>query len=128
MGSKNRVNILGRLGADPEARDTKGGTMCKLRIATDRRVQNKTTEEWESKTSWHRVTVFGKTAENCVKFLAKGAEVDVEGRLEYSQYEKDGQTVYGTDIIAEQVTFIGGKREGGADAPAEDGDSDFVPF
>ncbi|VFQ44113.1 single-stranded DNA-binding protein [Desulfoluna butyratoxydans] len=114
MASLNKVMIIGNLGRDPEVSYTPSGlAICKFSIATtDVRVDRNSGERTE-RTEWHRITVFGKTAENCGRFLAKGRQVYVEGRLQTSSYEKDGITRYSTDIIANQVTFLGGRNADG---------------
>jgi single-strand DNA-binding protein len=109
----NRVIILGKLGRDPEVRYGKsGGAICNLSVATSRRF--KKGEEWVDETEWHRVTVFGKTAELCGQYLSKGREVFLEGRLQTRSWEdkNGGGKRYSTDIIADQVTFVGGKGDG----------------
>lgn len=122
----NRVELLGRLGADPEETATSSGmVIVKMRIATDRRVKNG--EEWTNETDWHRVTVFGRTAENCAKFLRKGRQVFVDGRLQYGSYEKEGVKHYTTDIIANDVKFIGGKGDSQVAEPLPVPDED-LPF
>jgi single-strand DNA-binding protein len=90
----------GHLGKDPEM----NGPVCRLSVAVD---DSYTTKDGKrvDQTEWVRVTVFGKTGENCKKFLAKGQSVLVEGRLRTSSYEKDGQKRYSTDVIAERVVF-----------------------
>lgn len=114
MASLNKVMIIGNLGRDPEVSYTPSGlAICKFSVATtDVRVDRNSGERNE-RTEWHRITVFGKTAENCGRFLAKGRQVYVEGRLQTSSYEKDGITRYSTDIIANQVTFLGGRNADG---------------
>lgn len=119
--SVNKQIILGRLGADPETRTTGSGmVVCNLRVATDSSV--KRGDQWEKETDWHRVVVFGRTAENCAKYLHKGSEVYIEGRTKHSSYEKDGQTKYTTEVLADVVNFIGGKSNGTSyDAPSQSG-------
>ena len=110
----NKVHLIGNLGADPETRTTGGGmVVASLRLATSRRV--KKGDNWEEETEWHKVTVFGKTAENCAKYLKKGRQVFVEGRIHYSKYkDKDGNERYGVEVVADDVKFLGGKGgEGG---------------
>lgn len=102
MSSVNEVTLIGNLGADPESRN--GGAVS-VRLATSWK-----TKEGEEKTDWHRVTCFGKTGESVAKYLKKGAKVYVKARLSYSQYEKDGKPVYSTDLIAERVIFLDGKK------------------
>ncbi len=108
MASMNKVFIMGRLGFDPETRYTSGQTaVTTLRIATS--------ESWvkdgqrQEQTEWHRVVVWGKQAENCAKYLAKGRQVFVEGRLQTRAWDdKTGQKRYTTEINASSVQFIGG--------------------
>jgi single-strand DNA-binding protein len=123
MASLNKVMIIGNLGRDPEVSYTPSGmAITKFSVATtDARVDRNTNERTE-RTEWHRITVFGKTAENCGRFLAKGSQVYVEGRLQTSSYEKDGITRYSTDIIGNQVTFLS-KRN--ADAGAQQAGGGF---
>ncbi len=112
----NRVQLFGNLGADPELRYTPGQVaVCKLRIATTERRKG-ADGQWSDHTEWHRVTVFGKTAENCGQYLAKGRKVFIEGKLQTSKWQdQSGQDRYSTDIIAQTVEFIGGgKGEGGS--------------
>jgi single-strand DNA-binding protein len=122
MANLNKVQIIGALGRDPELKWTQGGqAVCKLNVATSRQWTNKQTNQREEETEWHRVVIWGRQAENCDKYLAKGKQVYVEGRLKTSSYDKDGQKHYTTEIIAETVQFLGGvkdgtKREGGSTA------------
>lgn len=113
MSGANKAIILGHLGRDPELRYLQNGQpVCKLNVATSRRYTNKNNEQVEE-TEWHRVSVWGKHAENCNNFLVKGRQVYVEGRLRTSSYDKDGQKHYTTEIVAETVQFIGGRGDGG---------------
>lgn len=109
----NRVSLIGNLGKDPEMRYTPSGTAVgNLRIGvTERRKEG---EEYKDQTEWVSVVLFGKTAENASKFLQKGRQVFVEGRLQTRTWEdKTGQTRYTTEVIANQLLFLGSK-EGGA--------------
>lgn len=98
----NNVILIGRLVREPELRYTSGSQMavCKFTLAIDRRSRE------EKKTDFPNVICFGKTAENCEKFLAKGRKVAVQGRLQTGSYEKDGVKHYTTDVIADNVEFI----------------------
>ena len=117
MSGVNKAIILGHLGRDPELTYLQSGQpLCKLNIATSRRYTNKQNEQVEE-TEWHRVTVWGKQAEHCNNFLAKGSEVYVEGRLKTDSYDKDGQKHYTTGIVAETVQFIGGRKGEQGEAP-----------
>lgn len=139
MAGVNKAIILGNLGRDPEIQELKTGTkVCRLNVATTRRWRDKNTNETVEETEWHRVSVWGAQADPCMKYLSKGRQVYVEGRLRTTSYEKDGITKYSTEIIADTVQFIGGKGDdsgGGKSeassppddtyAPSDDDDIDF---
>ncbi len=115
MASVNKVIIVGNLGRDPETRQLpSGGQVTNLAVATSRSYTNKSNNERVEETEWHRIAVFGKQAESCERYLAKGRQVYVEGRLKTTSYEKDGQKRYSTDIVADVVQFLGGRAEGDA--------------
>lgn len=123
----NKVILQGNVGADPELRyGATGGAILNIRLATTERF--KKNDEWQESTSWHRVVVFGKQAENLSKIVTKGSPVMIEGKLNYGSYEKDGIKHYTTDVVANDVRVFG-KREKNAtgDAPAAGGDDD-APF
>lgn len=107
----NEVTIIGNLGRDPELRSTNSGTaICKLSVATTSRVKRNDT--WEDETEWHTCTCFGRTAENASQYLQKGRQVYIKGRIKTTKSEKDGQTRYFTEIIVNELRFLGGKSEG----------------
>ena len=111
----NSVVLIGRLTRDPELRYTSGSQMAvaTFTIAIDRPVR----AGGEKQTDFPRVTVFGKQAENCEKYLAKGRLVGVQGRLQTGSYtNKDGATVYTTDVVADRVEFLewGDRHQGGS--------------
>lgn len=112
MSSVNKAIILGNLGRDPEVTYSAGGTaICKLSVATAQRFKDKL-GEWQEKTEWHKITVFGASAENCGKYLAKGRQVYVEGRIETDSWEDDaGNKRYSTGIVAREVKFLGGRHD-----------------
>src|SRR5262250_1632842 len=113
MGSVNKVILVGNLGTDPELTYTPSSRpLCNLRIATTDVFKDKSGQKQE-RTEWHRVTVWGDTAENCSKYLSKGRSVYVEGRLQTRSYDKEGQKHYATDIVADRVVFLGGGGGGG---------------
>lgn len=113
MAGVNKVILIGNLGRDPEMRHTQGGSaVCRLNLATTRSWFNKQTNERVEETEWHRVTVWGKQAEHCNNYLAKGRSVYVEGRLKTSSYEQDGQKKYSTEVIADTVQFLSGQGQG----------------
>jgi single-strand DNA-binding protein len=101
----NSVVLIGRLTRDPEVRYTAATQMAvaTFTLAIDRPVR----AGGEKQTDFPRVTVFGKQAENCEKYLAKGRLVGVQGRLQTGSYQnKDGATVYTTDVVADRVEFL----------------------
>ena len=109
----NRVVLTGNLTRDPELRATNGGTsVCKLGIAVNTRRKN-SSGEWEEKPNFFRVTVFGRQAESCNNYLKKGRPVAIDGRLEWSSWETDGQKRESVDIIADTVQFLSGAGESG---------------
>ena len=115
MASLNKVMIIGNLGRDPEVSYTPGGlAITKISVATTDVRTDRNTGERQERTEWHRITAFGKLGETCGRYLSKGRQVYVEGRLQTSSYEKDGITRYSTDIIASDVRFLGGRGEGGS--------------
>ncbi len=116
MAGLNKVMLIGRLGRDPEMKYTQQGTaICNMTIATSESWTDKSTGEKQEKTEWHRCVSFGKQAEVLGKYLVKGSQVYVEGKLQTRQYEKDGQTHYATDIVVQEFTFLGvGQSSGGS--------------
>lgn len=113
--SVNKVILIGNLGRDPELRYMQNGNpVASLNVATTRKWRNKQTNEMVEETEWHRVSVFGASAEHCNNYLSKGRQVYVEGRLRTRSYDdKDGVKKYATEIIADTVQFLGGRGEGG---------------
>lgn len=107
MASLNRVMIIGNLGQDPELRNTQGGAaVATLSVATTDSYTGQDGQK-QDKTEWHRVVVWNKLAENCAKYLSKGRPVFVEGKLQTRSWEKDGQKHYATEIVAQNVQFLG---------------------
>jgi len=121
MSGVNKVILIGNLGADPEMRYTPGGAaVCELRLATNESWTDKKGERQE-RTEWHRVVVWGKRAEVVSKYLSKGRQVYVEGRIRTRSWEdKEGNKRYTTEIIADNVQFLGGGggKGKGTNAPA----------
>ena len=101
----NHVMIFGNLGAAPDTRQTASGlAVTNLSVATNERVKQQ--GEWTDHTEWHRVTVFGKQAEVCNQFLAKGSKVLVTGKLRTRKFtDKQGQERWSTEILADSVEF-----------------------
>ena len=119
MASVNKVILIGNLGRDPETRYTTGGdAVTNLRIATTETWKDKAGEKQE-KTEWHRIVIFGKTAEVAGQYLRKGSQVYIEGRLQTRKWtDKEGQERYTTEIVADRMQMLG-SRGGGGDAPMD---------
>lgn len=105
----NKAILIGNLGRDPELRYTPQNTaVCTLKVATGERRKD-ASGNWVDHTEWHSVVVFGKTAENCSKYLAKGRQVFIEGRIQTRKWQdKEGKDRYSTEIVGSNVQFIGG--------------------
>ncbi|MGO9835390.1 MAG: single-stranded DNA-binding protein [Polyangiaceae bacterium] len=117
----NRVMLLGNLGADPELRVTPGGqAVLKLRLATNESYVDRNNVRQE-RTEWHRVTVWGRRAEALGKILQKGDLLFIEGRLQTSSYEKNGEKRYSTEVIANNIVLPGTGRGKGEGAPMREG-------
>lgn len=141
MSGVNKVIIVGRLGADPELKTVTGGqSVARLSIATSENWTDKQGQKQE-RTEWHRVVVWGKLAELCGKYLTKGRQAYVEGRLQTRQWEdQQGQKRYTTEVVANTVQFLGGGQSASAGQqndsfPAQDfgpepafDNSDEIPF
>lgn len=118
--SFNRVLILGNLGQDPELRYTPSQVpVVTLNVATTDYRQSQDGQKQEV-TEWHRIVVWNKLAENCAKYLAKGRSVFVEGKLQTRSWDdkQTGQKRYSTEIIAQNVQFLGGGARDGLSAGA----------
>lgn len=130
----NKVILLGRLGQDPELRYTQNKTaVCTLNVATSDRRKG-ADGQWSEHTEWHRVVVFGKTAENCNQYLKKGRQVFVDGRIQTRKWQdKEGKDRYSTEVVASTVQFVGGGRSDGdievqrSSASDNSGAGDFDP-
>jgi single-strand DNA-binding protein len=128
-GGVNKVILVGYLGAEPDMRYTPSGQgVCEMRVATSESWNDKNGQRQE-RTEWHRIVVWGKRAEVCSKYLSKGRQVYIEGRIQTRTYDdKDGNKRYITEIIAADVQFLGGgNREGGAGGAGKGGRTDDSP-
>jgi single-strand DNA-binding protein len=110
MASVNKVILIGNLGRDPELRYTQGGQgVANFTLATNERWKDKDGQNQE-RTEWHRIVVWGKQAENCAQYLQKGRSCYIEGRLQTREWEdKEGNKRQTTEIVAQNVTFLGGR-------------------
>lgn len=127
----NKAILIGNLGKDPEMRQAASGPVVNFSLATSEKVKD------IEKVEWHRIVAFGKLAEICDQYLKKGAQIYVEGRIQYQQWEdrESGLKRYATNIVASYMRILGGGRKNDAaqeEAPPineQDGDDDSrIPF
>lgn len=113
MAGINKAILVGRLGKDPEIKYLPSGTaVANFTIATSESYKDKEGQKQE-KTEWHRIVTFGKLAEICGEYLAKGKQVYIEGRIQTRSWDdKDGNKKYMTEIVANTMQMLG-KAEGG---------------
>lgn len=113
-GSLNKVILVGHLGQDPQIAYTQSGRpWVKLSLATSTRIKDQQ-GAWVDKTEWHKIVAWDKDAEFCSNYLAKGALVMVEGRLQTRKWQdKEGQDRYTTEVVAQRVQSLGGRSQGG---------------
>lgn len=119
MASVNKVILIGNLGRDPELRYTQNGQpVANFSLATSENWTDKNSGDKVEKTEWHRVVVWGRTAEHCSQYLSKGRSVYIEGRLQTREWEdKEGQKRSTTEVNALTVQFLGAPRGQGIDEP-----------
>jgi single-strand DNA-binding protein len=142
----NKVILIGHLGADPETKALPSGmAVANVSVATTESFKDKQSNEWQERTEWHRVAMFGRLAEVAGEYLRKGSQVYIEGRLRTRKWQdKQGNDRYSTEIVANDMQMLGSRGGGGAgsesrplaragaqepagSAPAEDFDDD-IPF
>lgn len=115
MASKNSASIIGRLGNDPEIKIfDNGGKIANFTVATSEKWKDKTTGELKENTEWHRVTANGKLVDVIEKWVKKGHLISIDGKLRTRSWEKDGTTMYTTEIVVRDMVMLssGGSGEG----------------
>lgn len=112
-GTVNKVIILGRLGQDPEVRSTASGTqVVNLNVATNELGRADEQGNRQDLTEWHRIVLFGRTAEVAAQYLSKGSQVYIEGRLQTRKWQDQaGVERYSTEIVGNEMQFIGGRSD-----------------
>jgi single-strand DNA-binding protein len=120
MAGVNKVILVGNLGKDPEVRHLESGVpVASFSVATSESYNDRNSGEKKTVTEWHNIVLWRGLAEVAEKYLHKGDQVYIEGKLRTRQWEKDGVTRYSTEIIGENMTMLGGRpRPEGAPAPA----------
>lgn len=109
MSLRNRVTLIGRTGKEVETVNFENGILAKVSLATSDFFTNSKGEKVEE-TQWHNLVAYGKTAEIMQKYVEKGKEIAVEGKITYRNYEgNDGQKRYVTEIRVEELILLGGK-------------------
>lgn len=110
MGSVNKVILVGNLGRDAELRYTPGGAaVATLNLATTEVWNDKSSGQKQEKTEWHRIVLWGKSAESLSEYLTKGKQIYVEGRLQTRKWQdKDGNDKYTTEIRGDRIVLLGG--------------------
>ena len=110
--SLNKVMLIGNVGSDPDVRATSsGGQVAKVSLATSRQWKDSSGQQKE-KTEWHRLTFFGRLVDIVDQWVKKGDRLYVEGRVEHSETEKDGQKRYWTDIVVNEMVMLGSSPGG----------------
>ena len=120
----NKAIIVGNLGGDPEVKYLpSGAAVANFTVATSEQWKDKQTGEQQSRTEWHRISVFGKLAEICNQYLHKGKQVYIEGKIQTRKWQdKDGNDRYTTEIVANEVQFLGDRSNStnnGTDIPQD---------
>jgi len=129
MAGINKVIIVGNLGKDPEVSYVpSGAAVAKFSVATSDTWKDKTSGEKKERTEWHRIVAWDKLGEICGKYLSKGRQVYVEGKLQSRSYDdKEGVKRYVTEIIAQDVQFLGGNRDSSDSSRSSGGPSHREP-
>lgn len=128
MAGLNKTQIIGRLGQDVEVKYSQSGmAVANFSVATSEDWTDKQSGQKQERTEWHKIVCFGKLAENCGKYLSKGRQCYVEGKLQTSSYEKDGQTHYSTKIVADNVIFLGDAGSNSNQQQQKQGYSGYQP-
>ena len=129
MASLNKVMLIGNLGKDPEVRYTTSGQgVASFSIATTEKYKNKS-GEWEEKTEWHNIVLWGKLAEIAKDYLSKGKTVFIEGRLQTRKWQdKDGRDRYNTEIVGDRMQMLSPKGDGGRSGGGRDGNEPTAAY
>lgn len=119
MSGVNKVILVGRLGKDPEVRNLENGaTVANFTMATSETYKDKTTGDRKEITEWHNVVLWRGLADIAAKYLHKGDQVYIEGKLRTRSWEKDGVTRYTTEIVGDNMTLLGSKPGGASSQTA----------
>ena len=127
MSGINKAILIGRLGSDPEVRYTPSGVaVANFSVATSEEWKDKDSGEKKERTEWHRIVAWRRLGEICGEYLSKGKQVYVEGRIQPRSWEdRDGNKKYTTEIIANDIQFLGSRDMSGGGRPSGGGGGDF---
>lgn len=128
MSGVNKVILIGNLGKDPEVRHLdNGATVANFSIATTESYKDRNTGQRVDQTEWHNIVLWRGLSDVAEKYLKKGDSVYIEGKLRTRSWEKDGVTRYTTEVVGDQMTMLGGKRndQSGADSGYQGGQSSY---
>jgi len=127
MAGINKVILIGRLGSDPEVRYTPSGVaVANFNIATSEEWKDKDSGEKRERTEWHRIVAWRRLGEICGEYLSKGKQVYIEGRLQTRDWEdRDGNKRYTTEIVANDVQFLGARDSSESARPRSTSSTDY---
>lgn len=115
----NKVILVGNVGADPEVRTLDNGIKCaRIRLATTERVYNKEKNETRDVTEWHSITLWRGLADVVDRYVRKGSQLYIEGKLRTREYEKNGVKCFATEIVGEELKMLGRKEGTPVSQPA----------
>lgn len=125
----NKAILIGHLGRDPEIRySASGSAIANVSLATSESWKDRQSGETQERTEWHRVVFFGKLAEIAGEYLKKGSQIYVEGRLQTRKWQdQQGQDRYTTEIVANEMTMLGGRGGAQASPPRDEFDQEPGP-
>lgn|SRR5690554_6610745 len=114
MAGVNKVILLGNLGKDPEVRTLENGVkVCSFPLATSESYKDRNTGQTITRTEWHNIVMWRGLADVAERFLEKGKQIYVEGKIQTRNYQdKEGNQRYMTEIVANEMTMLGGKSDG----------------
>ena len=114
----NKVILVGNVGADPEVKSLDNGVkVARIRVATTERIYIKDKNEYKDYTEWHNITLWRGLAEVVDKYIRKGSQVYIEGKLRTREYDKNGVKCFATEIVAEELKILGRKEGVSQSAP-----------
>jgi len=122
----NKVFLLGNLGQDPDVRYTTGGNpVANMSLATGEGYKDKESGQWQERTEWHRIVLFGRMAEIADQYLKKGSRVHIEGKLQTRKWQdRDGNDRFTTEVVANNMIMLGEKEGQGSGYANSRGETD----